>query len=385
MTAPSDSKLATLAIHAGQEPDPTTGAIMTPIFQTSTYIQDGPGQHRGYEYSRTANPTRTALEGNMAALEGARHGLAFASGCAATANIIMCLDAGDHVVVSDDLYGGTSRLFRMVFARLGIEFSFVDLTQAAALTASIKPHTRLIWVETPTNPMMKLTDMEATCKIANARGIPVVVDNTFATPMLQQPIKFGATMVLHSTTKYMGGHSDVVGGAVITDDDAWAERLAFVQNSAGGIAGPFDSFLVMRGLKTLAVRMDRHCENAMTIAQYLENHDQVEKVIYPGLKSHPQYELAQKQMSGPGGMMSFVVKGGLAKADKVLRGTEIFALAESLGGVESLIEHPAIMTHASVPAETRAQVGIDDGLLRLSVGIEDVDDLIRDLEKALQA
>ena len=298
MTAPKDSKLATLAIHAGQEPDPTTGAIMTPIFQTSTYIQDGPGKHRGYEYSRTANPTRTALEANIAALEKLT-GFAFASGCAATANIIMCLDSGDHVVVSDDLYGGTSRLFRKVFARLGIEFSFVDLTQAAALTAAIKPNTKLVWVETPTNPMLKLTDMEATCKIANARGIPVVVDNTFATPMLQQPILSGATMVVHSTTKYMGGHSDVVGGAVVTDNPEWAERLAFVQNSAGGVAGPFDSFLVMRGLKTLAVRMDRHCENAMKIAEYLESHPEVEKVIYPGLKSHPQYELAQKQMRHP--------------------------------------------------------------------------------------
>ncbi len=385
MTAPTDSKLATLAIHAGQEPDPTTGAIMTPIFQTSTYIQDGPGQHRGYEYSRTANPTRTALEANIAALENAQHGFAFASGCAATANVIMCLDAGDHVVVSDDLYGGTSRLFRQVFARLGIEFSFVDLTQAAALTSAIQPNTKLVWVETPTNPMLKLTDMEATCKIANARGIPVAVDNTFATPMLQQPINFGATMVVHSTTKYMGGHSDVVGGAVVTDSDDWAERLAFVQNSAGGVAGPFDSFLVMRGLKTLAVRMDRHCENAKTIAAYLEKHSEVEKVIYPGLHSHPQYELAQKQMTAPGGMISFCVKGGLKKAEKVLCGTQIFALAESLGGVESLIEHPAIMTHASVPEATRAQLGIDDGLLRLSVGIESVDDLILDLEKALKA
>ena len=385
MTAPQDSRLATLAIHAGQVPDPTTGAIMTPIFQTSTYVQEGPGVHTGYEYSRTSNPTRKALEDNIAAMEGGTHGFAFASGCAATTNIILCLDAGDHVVVSDDLYGGTSRLFRMVFARQGIEFSFVDLTQPAALTAAIQKNTKLVWVETPTNPMMKLVDLEATCKIANARGIPVAVDNTFATPMLQRPLEFGATMVLHSTTKYMGGHSDVVGGAVVTNDSAWAERLAFVQNSAGGVAGPFDSFLVLRGMKTLAVRMDRHTENAQAIAGFLESHPAVEKVYYPGLESHPQYELAQKQMDAPGGMISFVLKDGLEKAEKVLRAVRIFALAESLGGVESLIEHPAIMTHASVPAETRAKLGIDDGLIRLSVGIEALDDLMADLKRALDA
>lgn len=385
MKVPSTARFDTLAIHAGQTPDPTTGAIMTPIFQTSTYVQDGPGEHRGYEYSRTQNPTRTALEDNIAALEGAAHGLAFASGCAATTAIMMCLKAGDHIIASDDLYGGTFRLFDKVMANLGLRFSFVDLTDETALEGAFEDATKMVWVETPTNPMLKLVDIAAVVSAAKKRDVPVVVDNTFATPYLQQPIALGADIVVHSTTKYMGGHSDVVGGAVVTNDKAWADRIHFVQNSTGGIAGPFDSFLVLRGLKTLHVRMQRHVENAMALAKHLDTHPAVEKVIYPGLGSHPQHALAQKQMKGPGGMISFVVKGGLPAATALMKATRVFALAESLGGVESLIEHPAIMTHASVPPENRAALGIDDGLIRLSVGIESIDDLIDDLNTALAA
>jgi cystathionine gamma-lyase len=383
MKIPEGSGLGTRAIHAGQEPDPVTGAIMTPIYQTSTYVQDGPGGHKGYEYSRTGNPTRTALEACIAALEGGAHGLCFASGCAATSAVIMCLSAGDHVVAADDLYGGTFRLFDKVFSRLGITFSFVDMTDVENTKKAITDNTKLIWVETPTNPMLKLVDIKAT--VAAAGDIPVAVDNTFATPMLQQPLALGATLVVHSTTKYIGGHSDVVGGAVVTNSDSWRERVAFVQNSAGGTPGPQDVFLTLRGLKTLHVRMDRHVENAKVIARLLEEHDQVEKVYYPGLESHPQHALANEQMRGPGGMISFVVKGGLDKASRLLKATQVFACAESLGGVESLIEHPAIMTHASVPPENRAALGIDDGLIRLSVGIEDLDDLIADIKRGLAA
>jgi cystathionine gamma-lyase len=383
MKIPEGSGLGTRAIHAGQEPDPVTGAIMTPIYQTSTYVQDGPGGHKGYEYSRTGNPTRTALEACIAALEGGAHGLCFASGCAATSAVIMCLSAGDHVVAADDLYGGTFRLFDKVFSRLGITFSFVDMTDVENTKKAITDNTKLIWVETPTNPMLKLVDIKAT--VAAAGDIPVAVDNTLATPMLQQPLALGATLVVHSTTKYIGGHSDVVGGAVVTNSDSWRERVAFVQNSAGGTPGPQDVFLTLRGLKTLHVRMDRHVENAKVIARLLEEHDQVEKVYYPGLESHPQHALANEQMRGPGGMISFVVKGGLDKASRLLKATQVFACAESLGGVESLIEHPAIMTHASVPPENRAALGIDDGLIRLSVGIEDLDDLIADIKRGLAA
>lgn len=385
MKIPANAGLGTRAIHAGQTPDPTTGAIMTPIYQTSTYVQDGPGGHKGYEYSRTGNPTRTALEENLAALEGGAHGLCFASGCAATSALLMCLSSGDHVVCCDDLYGGTFRLMDKVYRRLGIDFTFVDMTKLDAVREAMRPTTKLVWIETPTNPMLKLIDIEAVSSIARGKGVPVVVDNTFATPALQSPLALGSTMVLHSTTKYLGGHSDVVGGAVVTSDKEWRDRIAFVQNSAGGTPGPFDCFLTLRGTKTLHVRMDRHVENAVAIAEVLAGHAQVEKVIFPGLSSHPQHALAKKQMKGPGGMISFVVKGGLDKASRVLKATRIFACAESLGGVESLIEHPAIMTHASVPKENRAKLGIDDGLIRLSVGIEDTDDLVRDLKEALAA
>lgn len=375
---------ATRAIHAGQTPDPTTGAIMTPIYQTSTYIQDGPGVHKGFEYSRTQNPTRFALQDNLASLEGAKHGLCFASGCAATTAILLCLNAGDHVVSSDDLYGGTFRLFDKVFKRFGVTFSFVDMSNPANVLAAMTENTKLVWVETPTNPMLKLVDIAAVAAIAQKFKAAVAVDNTFATPFLQLPMALGATMVVHSTTKYLGGHSDVVGGAIVLDDDEWQQRLAFVQNSAGGVPGPQDCFLVLRSTKTLHVRMQRHVENAIVIAEMLAQHSRVQKVYYPGLESHPQHALMKRQMKGPGAMISFVVQGGLEKARKVLTSTRIFACAESLGGVESLIEHPAIMTHASVPVENRRALGIDDGLIRVSVGIEDVGDLKADLEFALR-
>ena len=383
MKVPSTAGFGTRAIHAGQVPDPTTGAIMTPIYQTSTYVQDGPGGHKGYEYSRTQNPTRHALEANLAALEGAAHGLCFASGCAATTAICLCLNSGDHVVASDDLYGGTFRLFDKVFARFGLSFSFVDMTKAENVAAAITDKTRLVWVETPTNPMLKLADIQAIADIAQKRGIAVAVDNTFATPWLQQPLALGATLVVHSTTKYLGGHSDVVGGAVLMNDPEWHKRLAFVQNSAGGVPGPQDCFLLLRSTKTLHVRMQRHIDNAQAIAEMLARHPNVEKVYYPGLSTHPQNALCKRQMKAPGAMISFVVKGGLDKARKVLTSTRVFACAESLGGVESLIEHPAIMTHASVPPQTRQALGIDDGLIRVSVGIEDIADLVADLEAAL--
>jgi cystathionine gamma-lyase len=385
MRVPDDSKFGTIAIHAGQSPDPTTGAIMTPIYQTSTYVQDGPGGHKGFEYSRTQNPTRSALEANLAALEGGKHGLCFASGLAATTAIALSLNQGDHVVASDDMYGGSFRLFDKVFKRFGVAFTYVDMSDAANVERALTDRTKLVWVETPTNPMLKLVDLQAVCAAAKKRAVPVAVDNTFATPYLQRPLSLGATMVVHSTTKYLGGHSDTVGGAIVVDDDAWRDRLAFLQNAAGGVPGPFDSFLVLRGTKTLHVRMDRHMANAQAVAKMLAKHGEVEKVYYPGLESHPQHALMKRQMRGPGAMISFVVKGGLDKARRVLMKTRVFACAESLGGVESLIEHPAIMTHASVPAENRRALGIDDGLIRLSVGIEDVDDLIADLQQALTA
>lgn len=385
MHLPKTATFATKCIHAGQRPDPTTGAIMTPIFQTSTYVQHGPGEHAGYEYSRTQNPTREALEGNIAALENGKHGMCFASGCAATSALLMCLNAGDHVVACDDMYGGTFRLMTKVYARLGIEFSFVDLTQANNLKEHIKPSTKLVWIETPTNPMLKLIDIAQVCEIANKHNIPVAVDNTFATPYLQKPLELGATCIVHSTTKYMGGHSDVIGGAIVTNSDDLASKIRFVSNSAGGVPGPFDTFLVMRGLKTLHIRMQRHVENAQVLAEWLSKHPDIEKVYYPGLRSHPQFDLAQKQMSAPGGMISFVLKGNLEHARKVLKSTHIFACAESLGGVESLIEHPAIMTHASIPKENRDHLGIVDGFIRLSVGIEDVKDLQQDLAQAFAA
>ena len=377
-------KFETACIHAGQEPDPTTGAIITPIFATSTYVQSGPGEHKGYDYSRTRNPTRSALEQNLAALEGGRFGFAFASGCAAADAIMHLFNQGDHIICCDDCYGGTFRLFDKVMKRLGLEFSFVDLTNIANLEKAILPQTKAAWVESPTNPLLKIIDLAAVAKICRERGLLSIADNTFATPYFQRPLALGIDIVDHSTTKYLNGHSDVVGGAVVVNDEDLAKRLHFIQNAVGGIAGPFDAWLVLRGTKTLGVRMKRHEENASEVAQFLSHHPQVERVIYPGLPSHPQYSLAREQMTGFGGMVTFVVKGGIEKARSFLRKVKIFSLAESLGGVESLIEHPAIMTHHSIPAETRARLGISDGMIRASVGIEHIDDLLADLEQALQ-
>ena len=378
-------RFETLAIHAGQKPDPTTGAIMTPVYLTSTYVQDGPGVHKGFEYSRTQNPTRNALQDCLAALEGAAHGLAFASGLAATDCLLHLLDAGDHVLVSDDVYGGTFRIFDKVFRRLGIEFSYVDASDAGNVERGLKKNTRLVWLESPTNPMLKLVDLAEVARMARAHGAKTVVDNTFASPYFQKPLSLGIDVVAHSTTKYLNGHSDVVGGAVMTSDGALFERLRFLQNAVGGVPGAMDSFLVLRGLKTLHVRMERHAENALAVARFLEGHPQVAKVTYPGLASHPQHALAKRQMTGFGGMLTFVIKGGLEAARAFLKELRIFACAESLGGVESLIEHPAIMTHASVPPATRAQLGIDDGFIRVSAGIEHRDDLLADLERGFAA
>ncbi|HEX9240853.1 MAG TPA: cystathionine gamma-synthase [Anaeromyxobacter sp.] len=383
----ADEKLRfdTLAIHAGQAPDPTTGAIMTPVYFTSTYVQDGPGGHKGFEYSRTRNPTRDALEGCLAALEGGRHGLAFASGLAATDAVLHLLSAGDHVLSSDDVYGGTFRIFDKVFRRHGLAFDAVDMTDPAKVERALRPETRLVWIESPTNPMLKLADLAAIAKLARARGARTVVDNTFATPVFQRPLSLGIDLVVHSTTKYLNGHSDVVGGAVVTDDPDLHARLAFLQNAVGGVPSPMDSFLVLRGLKTLGVRMERHAANALAVARFLEAQPGVERVVYPGLPSHPQHALARRQMTGFGGMVTFVLRGGLPAASAFLRAVRIFACAESLGGVESLIEHPAIMTHASVPPATRAALGISDGLIRASVGIEHPDDLLADLGRGLDA
>ncbi len=381
---PDNSHFETLAIHAGQKPDPTTGAIMTPIYQTSTYVQAGPGVHKGYEYSRTRNPTRDALERNLADLEGAKYGLCFASGCAATTTVILSFQAGDHFIVCDDVYGGTYRLFTKVFSKTGFDFTFMDLTKPDSVAAAIKPETKLIWIETPTNPLLKVIDIEKIVSIAKKKNVLVLVDNTFMSPYLQQPLKLGADIVLHSTTKYIGGHSDVVGGFVGCNDEALSKAIQFNQNAVGAIPGPMDCFLSLRGTKTLHVRMDRHCENARVLAEWLSKHPRVEAVTYPGLKSHPQYEMAKRQMKDFGGMLTFVAHGGLEKARKVLERVQIFACAESLGGVESLIEHPAIMTHASIPSEVRVRLGIHDGLIRLSVGIENVQDLMSDLDQALR-
>jgi cystathionine gamma-lyase len=378
-------RLETLAIHAGQRPDPTTGAIMTPVYLTSTYVQEGPGQHKGFEYSRTRNPTRDALEGCLAALEGARHGLCFGSGLAATDAVLHALEAGDHVLYSDDLYGGTFRIFDKVFRRCGVSFDPVDMSRPGEVEAALRPRTRLVWIESPTNPMLKIVDLAAVARAARAGGARTVVDNTFATPVFQRPLELGVDAVVHSTTKYLNGHSDVVGGAVLTSDDELAARLRFVQNAVGAVPGPLDAFLVLRGLKTLPLRMERHAANALLLARHLEGHPQVERVVYPGLPSHPQHALAARQMSGFGGMLTFVIRGGLPAARAFLGAVRIFACAESLGGVESLIEHPAIMTHASVPPETRARLGIADGLIRVSVGVESADDLVEDLERAFAA
>jgi cystathionine beta-lyase/cystathionine gamma-synthase len=377
--------LDTLAIHAGQKPDPTSGAVMPPIVLASTFAQDGPGVHKGFEYARTGNPTRQTLEACVAALEGAEHGIAFGSGCAAMTTLFHTLRSGDHVVSCDDVYGGTFRILDKVMAPMGVTTTWVDMTNPASVAAAIRPETKLVWIETPTNPMLKLIDIRAIAKLAHERGVKVGVDNTFATPILQRPLELGADLVLHSMTKYLNGHSDVVGGVILTSDVALAERLRFLQNAMGGIPSPFDCFLVLRGVKTLPVRMERHCKSAGRLAAWLEQHPQVEKVYYPGLPSHPQHALARTQMSGPGGMISFVVRGGMAASRALLRTVSVFVCAESLGGVESLIELPAVMTHGSVPAETRAKLGISDGLIRISVGLEAVEDLQADLERALAA
>ncbi|WP_448229677.1 cystathionine gamma-synthase [Pseudoxanthomonas mexicana] len=383
---PGDLALGTLAIHGGQSPDPSTGAVMPPIYATSTYAQRSPGVHQGFEYSRTHNPTRFAYERCVAALEGGTRGFAFASGMAATSTVLELLDSGSHVIAMDDLYGGSYRLFERVRKRTAaLDFSFVDLTDLAAFESSIRPETRLVWVETPTNPMLKIVDIAAVCEIAHKRGLRVVVDNTFASPILQRPLRLGADIVMHSATKYLNGHSDMVGGMVVVGDDAeLAEQMAFLQNSIGAVQGPFDSFLALRGLKTLHLRMKAHCENALALAQWLETHPAVEKVIYPGLASHPQHALAAKQMQGYGGIISIVLKGGFEAAKKFCEKTTLFTLAESLGGVESLVNHPAVMTHASVPVERREELGITGGLVRLSVGVEAFEDLVTDLARGLE-
>lgn len=380
----SKNALATQCIHAGQEPEPITGAVMPPVFFSSTYIQESPGKHKGYEYSRTHNPTRTALQDSLAALEGAKHGFAFSSGCGAMSTLLMCLSQGDHVVAGDDLYGGTRRLMAQVFSRFGIETTFVDLSDVSNLEPALQKNTKFVWVETPTNPMLKLSDIKGLAKITHAHGAALVVDNTFATPYLQRPIELGADLVVHSTTKYLGGHSDVIGGAVVTNNDQWAEQLAYLTNAVGAVPGPMDCFLVLRGIKTLAARMEAHCLNARKIVDFLVEHPKVEKVIFPGLKEHPQYELCKQQMAHPGGMISFVIKGGLEAAKRFNESTQLFRCAESLGGVESLIGLPAVMTHASVPLKVRENLGIVDGLIRLSIGIEDPIDLLKDLGQAFE-
>lgn len=376
-------KFNTKTIHAGLEPDPSTGAIMTPIFQTSTYVQAAPGDHKGYEYARTQNPTRNALQNNLAALENAKHGLCFSSGMGAIDTLMKTLAPGDEVVSTNDLYGGTYRIYTKVFEKYGIKFTFIPMNDMALVTKSITSKTKMIWVETPTNPMLNIIDIKALAQIAKQHKIMLAVDNTFASPYLQNPIDLGADLVMHSVTKYLGGHSDVVMGALMTNDDALAEQLAFLQNACGAVPGPQDCFLVLRGIKTLHVRMQRHCENGERIANYLVNHPKVDRVYWPGFASHPNHDVAKAQMRGFGGMMSFVLKGNkFDDALKVLSHTHLFSLAESLGGVESLIGHPASMTHASIPKEEREKSGVVDALIRLSVGIEDVDDLIEDLENA---
>jgi cystathionine gamma-lyase len=378
-------RLETLCIHAGQEPDPIHGAVMTPIVLASTFAQKSPGKYDAYDYSRAGNPTRTALEGCLAALEGAKHGITFGSGCAATTAILLGLKTGDHVLCGDDVYGGTFRIFDKVMKQWGLEASFMDMSDPAKVKAAMRPNTRLVWLETPSNPMLKIFDIAAIADIASNGGAQLAVDNTFATPMLQRPLELGATMVVHSTTKYLNGHSDVVGGAVLTSDDALGEKLHFLQKSVGGVPSPFDCYMVLRGLKTLGVRMKQHVASAKTIVERLSANKQVERVFYPGLTTHKGHEIAARQMKGPGGMISFELAGGLGAAKAFLESLRVFVCAESLGGVESLAEHPAIMTHASLPADVRAALGIGDGLIRLSVGLEDVDDLADDLDRGFEA
>ena len=376
----------TRAIHAGQEPDPTTGAIMTPIYTSSTYAQESPGVHKGYDYSRSVNPTRKALESCIADLEGSNYGFAFASGMSASATVLELLDSGDHVIAMDDLYGGTYRLFENVRKRsAGLEFTFCDLSDLNTLETSINKNTKMIWIETPTNPLLKIADLSAISQFAKKHNLIAVCDNTFCSPYIQNPLDFGFDIVVHSATKYLNGHSDLIGGVVVCSNEKedLANEILYLQNAVGSIMNPFDSFLLLRSLKTLSVRMERHCTNAQEIANLLESHQAIEKVIYPGLESHPQHDIAKKQMKGFGGMISVVLKGGLDSATSFLEKTKIFSLAESLGGVESLIEHPAIMTHASIPREVREEIGISDGLVRLSVGIESLEDLVEDIENSL--
>ena len=382
---PTEGRIETRAVHAGQEPDAETGAVMTPICASSTFAQDGPGQDRGYEYARTGNPTRTDLEANLASLEGGEFGRAFASGMAGINTVLNLLESGDHVVAGDDIYGGTHRLFRQVYEDYDLEFSFVDTTDLGAVEDAIRPETELLWVETPTNPLMRVNDIGALSDLAHEHDALCAVDNTFATPYLQRPLEFGADVVSHSLTKYLGGHSDVVGGALVTNDPDLDEQFGFYQNSVGATPGPFEAFLVLRGTKTLPVRMDRHCENARVLATWLEDHPDVDRVYYPGLDSHPQHGLAAEQMSDFGGMLSFEFDGTLEETGELVSGTEVFTLAESLGGVESLIEQPAAMTHAAIPREERIAAGLRDGLVRVSVGLEHVDDLRADLEAAIDA
>ena len=379
-------KIGTRAIHAGQSPDPSTGAVMTPIYATSTYVQKSPGVHQGYEYSRSHNPTRFAYERCVASLESGTQGYAFASGLAATATVLDSLDAGSHVVCMDDVYGGTYRLFENVRRRsANLDFTFVDLNDMVALEAAVKPNTKLIWCETPTNPLLKIVDISRLAEFARKRGIRLAGDNTFSSPILQRPLELGAHLVMHSATKYLNGHSDIVGGMlVVGDDKELAEQMTYLQNAVGGVQGPFDSFLALRGLKTLHLRMKAHCENAGELASWLEKHPAIEKVLYPGLASHPQHALAKSQMDGFGGMISIFLKGGLESARRFMERTELFACAESLGGVESLVNHPAIMTHASIPAERRAALGVTDNLVRLSVGVENIEDLRDELDAALK-
>ncbi|MFT6079242.1 MAG: cystathionine beta-lyase/cystathionine gamma-synthase [Planctomycetota bacterium] len=373
----------TKAIHAGQSPDPTTGAIMTPVYMTSTYVQEAPGVNQGYDYSRSHNPTRTALEGNLAALEGGKHGLCFASGMAAIHCVLNLLQSGDHVIAGNDLYGGTYRLLQTLYTKFGLKTTFVDMTDLKKLEAAFQPNTKLVMLETPTNPLLRCCDLEAIADIAKKKGVLTMADNTFATPYLQTPLSLGCDIVAHSTTKYLGGHSDVVGGALLSNDQELHEKLMHFQNTCGGTPGPMDAFLVLRGTKTLHVRMDRHCENAMQVAEHLSSHDKVARVIYPGLESHPQHELVKRQMRKGGGMVSVELKASVEQAKQVCSSFGVFSLAESLGGVESLVDHPASMTHASIPAAERRAAGLEDGLIRLSVGVEDGDDLIADLDQAI--
>lgn len=383
MSDKKEYRFATLAVHAGQQPDPATGAIMTPVYMTSTYVQEAPGKHKGFDYSRSVHPTRLALEANLAALEGAKFGLCFSSGMAATSTVIEMLDSGDHVISCNDLYGGTYRVFTKVFERFGMKFTFVNATDLNAIEKALTPKTKLLWIETPSNPMLSVIDIRAAAKWAHAHGIKVVVDNTFASPALQRPLALGADIVVHSTTKYLGGHSDVIGGCAVTDDAEIHAKLKFIQNAVGAVPGPMDCFLVLRGTKTLPLRMKKHCENAEEIAEHLSKHPQVDRVHYPGLPKHPGHVIAKAQMSGFGGMISFELKEDLERAKRMISLTKVFSLAESLGGVESLIGHPPTMTHGAIPREERLKSGLVDGLIRLSVGIEDVQDLIDDLDQAI--